>query len=94
MYVPRGLAGNVSILLKATLREEAPGLSFLTSPTVSELGLCLSPSTQIQIFPSKGCSLGCVCLWPVPTGDICQVKEEEKGNIETEKVTENKQRQE
>lgn len=73
--------------------ERRPPASFLTSQ-VPKLDLCLVLSTHIWIFSSKGWPPGCVCLWSVLTDDICQMNEGEKGNIDMEKVTENKQWQE
>lgn len=88
-----GLVGKASNSLKTTLRSEAT--SFPSDFThTSEPNLCLNLSTQTLIFPSKGCPPGGICLWSVLTYDICQMNKEQKGNIETEKVKENKQRQE
>lgn len=65
-HVHWGLARKVSTLLKTTLGDEALASS-LTSPTMSEPGVCLIPSTQTWRFPSNGCPPGRVALWSVPT---------------------------
>lgn len=66
--------------------------SFLTSPHVRTWHVS-SPIHSNRTILFRGLPPRRIFLWSVPTDDICQRNEGEKGNIETEKVTENKQGQ-